>query len=439
MDEREPKDKDGGADWVDRATAVARWVGLNPVRVRWKLEAWRGRMQARRDELAARAELVRRRQQSCPACGRLSDGGERRCPSCGESLAGRPSLVLRRIGLALPEFVSVSSVLAAALLAVYARTAAAQAGAGWFELRIDTLVRFGGQWPPLVDAGEWWRLGTAVFLHAGVLHLVFNLLALSQVGPAVETVFGRSRMLFFFMLTGLLASLASYAVGRNAVSIGASGAIMGLIGVAAGWGHRSGTAQGRDVRNRMLQWAAYTMLFGFMIRADNAAHLGGFVAGGVLGLVARPVWAGGGWGHRLAPLLGLVGFAAAAAAVGLTLVPPVDHGRGDADAVVEPLIDVTELRRVAGPYKRACAELRAGRPEAARAVLLGDGMGGQAGDEVSPEMLEGLCVGVEDLLARCRRFPTEGLAAVLDTPPADLRARAQLEESWRLTCATWAE
>ncbi|MBN1774088.1 MAG: rhomboid family intramembrane serine protease [Deltaproteobacteria bacterium] len=433
MAEREPRDGDERGDWVDRATAVARWLGLNPIKVRWKLEAWRGRMQARRDELAMRAELVRRRQQNCPQCGRLSEGGERRCPSCGASLEGRTTLALRRIGLALPDFVSVSSLLAVAILAVYARTAGAQADAGWFELRIDTLVRFGGQWPPLVDAGEWWRLGTAIFLHAGVLHLVFNLLALSQVGPAVETIFGRSRMLFFFMLTGLLASLASYAVGRNAVSIGASGAIMGLIGVAAGWGHRAGTGRGRDIRNRMLQWAVYTMLFGLMIGADNAAHLGGFVAGAGLGLVSRPVWSDGPWRRRLAPLLGLTGFAAAAAAVTLTLAPPVEHGTADE---AETVANNAELRRLAEPYKRACAEYRAGRPEAARAALRGGSLEGLAGADASPDLLEELCDGIDDLLERCRRFPVEGLA-VFQTPPADLRLRTQLEATWRTTCEAW--
>ena len=436
--EREPRNEDERDDWVDRVTAAARRLGLNPIKVRWRLEAWRARTRARRDELAMRADLVRRRQQSCPQCGRLSDGGERRCPSCGAPLAGRAALLLRRVGLALPEFVSVSSLLAAAILVVYARTAAAQAGAGWFELRIDTLVRFGGQWPPLVDAGEWWRLGTAVFLHAGVLHLVFNLLALSQVGPAVETVFGRSRMLFLFMLTGLLASLASYAVGRNAVSIGASGAIMGLIGVAAGWGHRSGTARGRDVRNRMLQWATYTMLFGFMIRADNAAHLGGFVAGGLLGLVLRPVWADEARGRRLAPLLGLAGFAAAATAVALTLVPPVDHGAAEDEGLVS-VVDTAELRRLAGAYKRACAEHRAGRPEAAWEALRDGGFEEPAGDDVDAEVLDELCDGVDDLLARCRRLPTEGLAAFQTPPQADPRLRAQLEETWRRTCAAWSD
>lgn len=441
MTEGRTPDEGARADWVDRATALARRLGLNPVRVRWKLEAWRARMQARRDDLATRVDLVRRRQQNCPHCGRLVDGVDRRCSSCGAPLEGRAALVLRRAGLALPDFLSVSTLLAAAILAVYARMVAAQGAAEWFELRIDVLVRFGGQWPPLVTAGEWWRLGTAVFLHAGALHLGFNLLALSQVGPAVETVFGRSRMLFFFMATGVAGSLASYLVGLNAVSIGASGAILGLIGAAAGWGHRAGTPQGRNLRNHMLLWAAYTMVFGLLVGADNAAHAGGFLAGAALGLVSRPVWSQGPAARRFAPLFGLVGFAAAATSVALVLKPPVEH-RDDEPDTLATRADATDLRRIAGPYKRACVEYRAGRLEAAwneiRAAGLEESAGADAGAGVNPDLLEMLCDGIDDMLERCRRFRAGGLAALQD-PPADPRLRAQVEEAWRVTCAAWSD
>jgi rhomboid protease GluP len=65
---------------------------------------------------------------------------------------------------------------------------------------------------------------------------------------------------------------------------------MGLIGLAAGWGHKDGTRTGIAIRNFMAQWGLYTIVFGFLVRADNAAHASGFACGFLLGLLARPQW-----------------------------------------------------------------------------------------------------------------------------------------------------
>ena len=169
--------------------------------------------------------------------------------------------------------------------------------------------------------GEWWRLSTYIFLHAGLVHILFNLIALQQIGPQIEQVFGRGRMLFFFMLTGIAAGAGSELLGLRGVGIGASGALMGLIGLAAGWGQRDGTAMGKAVRNQMAMWGFYTMIFGYMIGADNAAHGSGFVSGALLGLLCKAQWerAGNrGWDI----LFGLVGAAAAMGTVALVLFPP---------------------------------------------------------------------------------------------------------------------
>jgi membrane associated rhomboid family serine protease len=204
--------------------------------------------------------------------------------------------------LAFPEVLSVSSVLGAAMVVVYGRLLLdAGEGEGILSFEVDTLVRFGGNYAPYVFEGELFRLGTCIFLHAGIWHLGFNLLALSQVGPAIEEIFGRGRMLLFFMVTGLLASTGSLLwepllslamtgrfIAEGPVSIGASGAVLGLIGMAAGWGHREGTSQGLRTRNLMLKWCLYTLVFGFFIRADNVAHVVGFVCGGVIGFATPP-------------------------------------------------------------------------------------------------------------------------------------------------------
>ncbi len=322
MGERPDRDPTDDTDWVDRVTAIAKALGFNPIRVRWKLEAWRDRVRRRREAVVTRAEHARRRNVVCPECGRLSDGVERVCAGCGRRLPSAAGIAIHRVGLELPRVFSVSTLLAIAILAVYARLMFAEGGSLLCGFSIPTLVRFGGHWPPLVEAGEWWRLGTAAFLHAGLWHVLFNLLALSQIGPAVEEVFGRLRMLFLFLLTAVVANLGSEAFGLEGVGIGASGGLMGLIGLAAGWGHVEGTPQSRELRNRMVLWGVYTMIFGYFIGADNAAHGVGFVSGAVLGFVLRPRWWETGPLRALGFVLDLAGLAAAGACVYLALVPP---------------------------------------------------------------------------------------------------------------------
>jgi rhomboid protease GluP len=122
-----------------------------------------------------------------------------------------------------------------------------------------------------------------------LLHIFFNLFALMQVGPVIEQVFGRGRMLFIFMVTGILGNIGSEVV-MNVLAIGASGAIMGLIGAAAGWGHRDGTYMGINIRNQMVKWTVYTVIFGMFMHADNAAHIAGFVSGALFGYFYKPHW-----------------------------------------------------------------------------------------------------------------------------------------------------
>ena len=214
------------------------------------------------------------------ALGRLRDGRE----LIGFT-RGHRRVLERRIG----DYPIATVGLLLLFFVVYARMFAARPRDGVFSWDTTTLVDFGAYSLPALHAGQWWRLGTANFLHIGLLHLGFNSMALTQVGAQIESLFGRGRLLFFFIVTGVAAFATCWAMQMDAVSAGASGSLMGLIGVAAAWGQRDGTTVGRGVRNQMLKWAAYTMLFGYAIHANNLAHAGGFVAGAVLGLFYDPV------------------------------------------------------------------------------------------------------------------------------------------------------
>ncbi len=137
---------------------------------------------------------------------------------------------------------------------------------------------------------EPWRLVSYVFLHGGLMHLLFNVTALFQIGGLIERTFGGARALAVWLSTGAAAiALPGLLRGYTETTVGASGAIFGLIGVAMVYGHRVGTAQGRQIRNKMVEWTVVCTLFGLGVgNVAHAAHFGGLAAGALLGLVLSP-------------------------------------------------------------------------------------------------------------------------------------------------------
>jgi rhomboid protease GluP len=147
------------------------------------------------------------------------------------------------------------------------------------------LLHSGAQyWPLVLHEGQWWRCITYAFAHGGIIHLGFNMLVLYQVGPLIETELGAARYLVLYTLTALTGTLAGYWWHPMAPVVGASGALFGLIGFAVTWYHRMGPP-GQHIRNFMFRWAAFAFVFGLLVGADNAGHLGGAAGGALLGLV----------------------------------------------------------------------------------------------------------------------------------------------------------
>lgn len=140
--------------------------------------------------------------------------------------------------------------------------------------------------PSLVATGEWWRLLTPMLVHAGPLHVFLNMYILFIYGPNVEQAFGTVRFVFIFLITGFMGSAFSYAFPPDYASVGASGAIFGVVGVLVVYLYR---------RRRTSFMAQYLRGMGFFIIAnlifgfiypgiDNFAHIGGLVGGILLGL-----------------------------------------------------------------------------------------------------------------------------------------------------------
>ena len=155
----------------------------------------------------------------------------------------------------------------------------------------QVLLALGANYPPAVlGQGEWWRLFTSMFLHGGFAHVLLNGWALYQLGALFELAVGSVRMLVVYLLAGLAGSAASL-LWTQGLSVGASGAIFGLLGAMIAFLLRRRerlTPFARSLLGQLVGWAAINIFIGFTFpMIDNAAHLGGCAAGFVLGLLLR--------------------------------------------------------------------------------------------------------------------------------------------------------
>lgn len=411
-------------DVVEAVARLAGALGLNEVRVRWKLLRLQQQLARSQSGAKLRVEQMGYAHKSCRSCGAVADGAEQVCPRCGGPLASRAAELLRRVGLVLPVSWSFSALLAVAFAFAYARMMAAEPGGGILSFSSETLLGAGALWPPALEAQPW-RLGTAMFLHIGLLHLGFNVMALLQIGPTIEHLYGRFAMLALFLVTGIAANVASVGFGLSAVQAGASGGLMGLTGVAAGWGMRDGTTLGREVRNRMLQWGAYTIVFGAFVGADNTAHAGGFVAGMALGALVRPTaWERFGRTPVAIPLAALVLLATLGLAA-LTLLPRSGAALLGAPAAGDVAGGAARLEELAPACARLAAGDAAGAEDAVRATRLFA--------PLREEQLPALCEALAGQRALCARVRADDWSG-LELQNADA-APGEVREFYRRFCA----
>ena len=161
------------------------------------------------------------------------------------------------------------------------------------EVTGDFLFNFGANYGPgVILNGEIWRLFTSMFLHAGLTHLFFNAYALFIFGLEMERIYGPDRYVVIYVLAGLFGSLASVASKGNVLSVGASGAIFGVIGMNLAYFllHRKTFGEfGRSRVSSTLVIIGINIFLGLSIsRIDNMAHMGGLVAGFLLGYALAP-------------------------------------------------------------------------------------------------------------------------------------------------------
>ena len=158
------------------------------------------------------------------------------------------------------------------------------------------LVELGGNLPALTLGGQWWRLGSAMFLHAGVLHIGMNMFCLWQARIA-EAAFGRAAYATIYVVSGLIGGIATALhAPSNVVSVGASGAVFGVYGAFFALLIVRRALMPRDVWERvvrsMAMFLGLNLAIGLSVKGiDMSAHVGGLAAGALGGLalvVRRP-------------------------------------------------------------------------------------------------------------------------------------------------------
>lgn len=296
-----------------------------PVRWRYKLDRWRSQLGQ-----MFHSEPEQLRPKICPSCGALVGTTATKCFQCGASTTFSLSAASRTLSRWMPQTSPVTYAILTICCLMYVLSLVITLkfsggeglGGGMMNLGgigTQISVRLGASLPLAYDMEQPWRLITAIFLHGGLLHIGFNMWVLMDIGPMVEEMYGSARYFFLFVVTGAAGYLVSSFLGH--LSVGASGSLLGLVGVllAATTGRQSMAAQA--LRSALIRWLVYIGVLGLLMRGtDNAAHVGGLAAGYLLGRVMADRMPVDMSERRRADLLGwIAGLAVAASYVFMVL------------------------------------------------------------------------------------------------------------------------
>jgi rhomboid protease GluP len=238
--------------------------------------------------------LKRQREGSvlCTSCGVLVGVNDDTCYNCGRRNPGMWGYApaLRALGgdLGFVPFVIGTCIILYALTMLASQGNIGMSGLGLFSPSRRALLVFGESGAvPVFGLNRWWTVLSAGWLHGGILHLLFNMMALRQIGPATAELFGPGRMVIIYTAGSVagfaLSSIAAAYVPRilflqgGFFTVGASASISGLVGAILAYGHRSGSSMARSYANSVI---IQLVLIGFLMPAiDNYAHAGGFAGG----------------------------------------------------------------------------------------------------------------------------------------------------------------
>ena len=230
--------------------------------------------------------MVEKKSMLCPNCRRLISRDEPACPYCGmvrpgarwkRTFAGVISL--RRID---PVMAILTINVVFFLLSILINPAALGLSANpltFLSPSDGSLFLLGATGALPMAYGRWWTLISASFLHGGILHIFFNMMALRQLAPFVIDAFGPYRFAILYVWTGIAGFLLSVVAGVQ-FTIGASAPICGLIGAILYYGKSRGGFYGEAIYRQAMGWVVGLILFGiFLPGINNWAHGGGIVSG----------------------------------------------------------------------------------------------------------------------------------------------------------------
>jgi membrane associated rhomboid family serine protease len=282
-----------------------------PLRLRYRLNRWRDSI--KNFFRSKRSEKPAGRPRICPNCGTLVGSTSRTCYSCGANVSFSMAAASRSITRLLPQtspatygFLSLCCLLYGLSFVLTIKTAGAMPPAGGIfglgRISGEILDRLGASLPLPFNLVQPWRLFTAIFLHADLLHIAFNMWVLMALGPVVEELYGSARYCFIFVLTGACGYVASSFFLHS--SIGASGSLLGLIGLLLAITSRSSGIGMQMLRQQLIWWLIYTVILSFMPGIDLWAHAGGFASGFLLGKIMPDRQPSGMAEQRTARILG---------------------------------------------------------------------------------------------------------------------------------------
>ncbi len=256
---------------------------------------------------------------SCPWCGYYNAIDERRCGRCARWIPPKPvAEMLRRLP---PESAPATKALIALNVFVFVgelMTSMPKSIPIMNSFPLSVLIEFGA-FDNELGRSEPWRWLSACFVHMSLLHIALNMLSLWQLGRAMERVFGSTRFVVAYVLTGIagFATTTLWYGQAPFVTAGASGAIFGLTGLFVAMLIQRQHPRWKEV---VVQIVVSSLILTFAFPVNNSAHLGGAAAGALLGLLLprtfrRELWR---------PLFAALAFLSALACLGSIVAPPLD-------------------------------------------------------------------------------------------------------------------
>jgi len=217
----------------------------------------------------------------CPRCRQLIGSEETTCSWCGTSRSAPWWQIMNWTRGAMDGDWVIKAIISANVL-YFALSLLLGGIGGLLSPGQSGLMRLGATGTfPIDQFGSYWTLLSANYLHSGILHLAFNLMALKQIAPWVSNEYGSSRMFSIYTLGGVIGFLVSYLAGV-AFTIGASAAVCSLIGSLLYYGKSRGGAYGSSVYREVSGWVVSLFIFGLIFPGINNWGHGGGILGGII-------------------------------------------------------------------------------------------------------------------------------------------------------------